>query len=43
MAKFLFLALTLSVAGGIAFLAFTRVPAPTKIVEKPVPTERFVQ
>jgi hypothetical protein len=43
MAKiFLFVAFVL-VAGGIAYLALSDVPAPVKTVEKPISTERFLQ
>jgi len=43
MAKAVLLALTLCVASGIAFLALSRVPAPTRVVEKNIPTEGFFQ
>jgi len=41
MAKFILFTFVVLIAGGIAFLAFSHVPAPTKAVEKPIPSERF--
>jgi hypothetical protein len=43
MAKIILFVAFLLVAGGIAFLALSDVPAPTKSVEKPLATERFFQ
>ncbi len=41
MAKVALLALLLLVSGGIAYLALSEVPAPTKQTEKSIPVERF--
>lgn len=41
MAKYALLVLLLLVGGGIAFLGLTRVPAPTKSVEKTIPSAKF--
>lgn len=43
MARLLLFIAFISVAGGIAYLAFSDVPAPVKTVETPIPTERFFQ
>ncbi len=43
MAKIILFVAFLLVAGGIAYLAFSDVPAPTKTVEKPISTERFLK
>lgn len=43
MAKVILFVAFLCVAGGIAFLAFSDVPAPTKTIEKSIPTEQFFQ
>ena len=42
MAKYALLVLLLLVGGGIAFLALSTVPAPTKAVEKPIPAAKFL-
>ncbi len=41
MLKYLFTALIVALLGGIAMLAFWRIPAPTKTVEVTIPNERF--
>ena len=41
MAKYALLVLVLLMAGGIAFLGLSRVPAPTRHVEKPIPATKF--
>ena len=41
MAKYALLFLVVLVAGGIAFLGLSRVPAPTKAVEKSIPAAKF--
>ena len=41
MAKYALLILFVLVAGGIAFLGLSRVPAPTQTVEKNIPTAKF--
>lgn len=43
MAKVILFVAFLLVAGGIAFLALSDVPAPVKTVEKPIDTKRFFQ
>lgn len=43
MAKFALLGSLLMIAGGVAYLAISRVPAPTQAVEKPISLERFFQ
>lgn len=42
-AKVILLLVFLSVAGGIAFLAFSEVPAPTQTVQKQIATDKFFQ
>ena len=41
MAKYILLFLFLLMAGSIAFLGLSRVPAPTQAVEKTIPTDKF--
>jgi hypothetical protein len=41
MAKYALLFLFLLMAGSVAFLGLSRVPAPTKQVEKTIPTAKF--
>jgi len=43
MAKVILFAAFFCLAGGIAYLAFSDMAAPTKAVEKPIPAERFFQ
>jgi len=41
MLKYLFAALLVAVVGGIAVLAFWRIPAPSKPVEQVISNDRF--
>jgi hypothetical protein len=43
MAKIFLVVAFVLVASGIAYLALSDIPAPTKTVEKPISTERFFQ
>jgi hypothetical protein len=43
MAKVLLFSFVVLIAGGLAFLAFSTVPAPTHPVEKPISVERFLK
>lgn len=41
MAKIALLTVVIAVMAGIVFLAVSPAPAPTRAVEKPIPTEQF--
>lgn len=41
MAKFIMLFFFVLIAGGLAYLALSDVPAPSKPVEKPIAVERY--